>query len=966
MGKHFIPGWLTAGLILYTTIAATGQTISAPPVSTTSVCAGTSVNFTFSTTGTFPVGNAFKVRLLTAANILIQDLTETSLTSPIRATLPASLSAGSYRFQIAATSNSVLSGTNPITVAALPTLTLSGNTSLVAGSPASVLVSFTGTPPWSVTYADYKAGGAPDFYLSSTVTSANATVITPILFNSAPFDRTFIRAFADGRCGTSPLISGSATVVVTPLRLTAGPLSASYCPGSVVAVPFTTNGPLPTDAICQVQLSDATGNFQNGPIIGSSLATSPISATLPQNLNAGTGYRMQITLRPPTSPGTINYNDALVSVPAALTISRPTSPGVSDITFCIGTTVNALTATGTGLRWYADGGTQPLPAAPVPPNNQSSRYAVSQTVNGCESLRAVVNVTAAPTPSAPVDNSVSLCQGGQGQFSTAIPGARWYTAPTGGVGTAQPPTINNQVPGNQTYYVSQTINGCESNRTAVRVVVTPVPTSPAVQSAVAVCQFASPAPLSATGQSLTWYGQSGKLPSAPVPPTVSSGVLSYSVSQTVDGCESPLAALSVLVRPAPVFPTAQSVRYCVGDVPRSLTASGSGIRWYTTGTGGTAATSSPAFFTEQPDVKTFYVTQTDNNGCESQRLPVSVSVVAPPASPGVNPTQLLCQFARAVPLTATPNSGLIWQESGITGTSETAPTPVTTNPGSFTYAVSQRVGSCTSPPAVIVLTISRQPDRPSVTTPVNLCLGQTSTPLTAVAAGQLSWYTAPDKTGPKLQTVVPNTAQVSQTTYYVSQTDGFRCESEVTLIDVRVSPQATARLTGDGFINPGDSTAIRVRLGGASPWQFTDWTNARITTTDSLYLRWEKRTVPGAYTFAIRDLAGSCGAGNILNTYTLTVRAPLALQPQPARIALTVYPNPTTDALTIDWGEPITQPITLQLVSLDGRVVQHIIQETVSPAHTKQLQLQNQPAGVYLIRLQTSTQTLSSALVIKY
>ena len=113
------------------------------------------------------------------------------------------------------------------------------------------------------------------------------------------------------------------------------------------------------------------------------------------------------------------------------------------------------------------------------------------------------------------------------------------------------------------------------------------------------------------------------------------------------------------------------------------------------------------------------------------------------------------------------------------------------------------------------------PDAPGVVSPTAFCIGQTSTALSATATGRLTWYQKADRSGPAQSQVIANTDRSSVTTYYVTQTDNFGCESANSLLEVRVATKATARLTGDGAIYPGDSTAIRVRLTGDGPWSFT-------------------------------------------------------------------------------------------------------------------------------------------------
>ena len=74
----------------------------------------------------------------------------------------------------------------------------------------------------------------------------------------------------------------------------------------------------------------------------------------------------------------------------------PTIPTVANVSYCIGETATALTATGSNLKWYttvSGGGSNPT--APIPSTTSAgiSTYYVSQSDNYCESPRCIIQVT---------------------------------------------------------------------------------------------------------------------------------------------------------------------------------------------------------------------------------------------------------------------------------------------------------------------------------------------------------------------------------------------------------------------------------------------------------------------------------------------------------------------------------------------------------------------------------------------
>src|SRR6185295_20068212 len=97
-----------------------------------------------------------------------------------------------------------------------------------------------------------------------------------------------------------------------------------------------------------------------------------------------------------------------------------------------------------------------------------------------------------------------------------------------------------------TYYVSQTVSGCESGRTPVTVTITTtaLPTATSPQT---FCSNTNPtvANLTATGTTLQWYNVSTG--GSPLPGTTALISGTYYVSQTVSGCESGRTLVNVTI-----------------------------------------------------------------------------------------------------------------------------------------------------------------------------------------------------------------------------------------------------------------------------------------------------------------------------------------------------------------------------------------------------------------------------------
>ena len=395
------------------------------------------------------------------------------------------------------------------------------------------------------------------------------------------------------------------------------------------------------------------------------------------------------------------------AIPSAPTVTSP-------VTYCQGATATALSATGTGLKWYtaATGGTGST-TAPTPSTTATgtTNYYVSQTTNGCESPRTAISVTVNAIPSAPtVTSPVTYCQNSTATALSATgTGLKWYTIASGGTGSSLVPTQSTTTAGTTSYYVSQTTNACESPRATITVIVNAIPAAPTVTSAVIYCQNTTAGALSATGTNLNWYtSASGGTGSGttPTPNTTTAGTTNYYVSQTAMGCESPRATIVITVNAAPNTPSVTSpVTYCQNATAIALSATGAGLKWYTVATGGTSNTTAPTPSTSSVGNTNYYVSQTIS-GCESPRATIVVTVNAAPNTPSVTTPVTYCQNATATALSATGTT-LLWYSNATGGTgSTTAPVPSTTNAGTTNYYVSQTTNGCESSRATILVTVN--------------------------------------------------------------------------------------------------------------------------------------------------------------------------------------------------------------------------------------------------------------------
>lgn len=489
---------------------------------------------------------------------------------------------------------------------------------------------------------------------------------------------------------------------------------------------------------------------------------------------------------------------ALANEPAdCASVTKPTV--TSPVNYCIGQTAAALSAAGVSLKWYtqATGGTGNT-SAPTPStsNAGTTAYYVTQTINNCESTRAQIDVIVASQATPPTaTTSVEYCQGQTASALTAN-GAnlKWYTAPFGGTGVTTAPTPSTSAATLTSYFVSQTVNGCESSRTQINVNVKNRPDIPHTVASLNYCQGQTALQLSASGTALLWYntatGGTGTT-GAPIPSTSTVGTTAYFVSQTLNGCESNRAEIKVNVGTKTTAPSASNVEYCQGQTASPLAAVGNDLLWYTSSTGGESNTTAPTPSTASPNILSYFVSQTIS-GCESNRTQIMVTIRSKPSLPEVVNPPSYCQGDATNPLSAT-GSNLKWYDIAVGGTaSNTAPSPSSATARTVAYYVSQTVNSCESSRAMIPVTIKAKPVPPAVSGSVNYTQGQVPSALSATGTS-LKWYSSSTGGTGNLAAPTPSTTSTGSTSYYVSQTVNG-CESDRSLITVLVSPpsQVTA------------------------------------------------------------------------------------------------------------------------------------------------------------------------------
>ena len=753
----------------------------------------------------------------------------------------------------------------------------------------------------------------------------------------------------------SPVVPTPATTNVGTVNYYVSQTVGGGCESARVALPVTVNGipAAPTVgnasvALCQnTQSQPLTASGQNLKWYETATGGTSVNGVTPNMTTVGTKpYFVSQTVNGCEGPRT-SLTVTIKAQPAAPTATNA-------YTYCQNTTsVTALTATGSGLKWYNSGGSLGN-TAPTPKTNTPGTvsYFVTQSVEGCESTLTEIKVTTKPTPGAPGTSAMSVCQNSNASTLSATgQNLKWYASDTTKTGLSNAPTVATGQPGTLTYYVSQTIDGCEGPRTAITTTIKPLPTAPTVASAGPVycqnatasalmaggqalnwyrdatggaslgnsftpdtktagsftyyvsqtvngcegprntltvkinglpaapsatntysyCQRDPASPLTASGNGLNWSSQSGNIGNtAPTPSTDNPGTVSYFVTQSVDGCKSPSTEIKVTTKPTPGAPGTSALSVCQNEQARTLSAIGQNLLWYTAPSGGSGATDAPTLNTAQPGQTNFYVSQ-KIDGCEGPRAPLTATVKPLPAAPAVSPKNI-CQFAKAEPLSVA-GEGLTWylpdgSRSGL------APVINTDKGATFDVKVSQTVNGCEGPKATLTVSVLTTPAPTVGKSSVEFCQGAVSQPLEATGSN-LKWI---DPNG-NVTNIAPAPPTLNATqkadgdVYYVTQTGSNGCESPRAAIQVFVRAKPTLALAGATTVNLGLEVPIKLTFTSVGPYQYKLSNGVVGTATKDTTIR----VLPDqTTTYQVLEVSNRCGTGLPGNgaSVTITVKIP--------------------------------------------------------------------------------------------
>ncbi len=479
----------------------------------------------------------------------------------------------------------------------------------------------------------------------------------------------------------------------------------------------------------------------------------------------------------------------------ACTIVLPVANFTSDVTtVCAGGEVQFNSSTSTdalAFEWTFPGGTLVAPSTLTSPNpkvkySTAGSYAVTLKVrnfDGTDTKTVTGYILVSAIPPA-ITNTTPGTRCGAGSVTlgatTSFGTVEWYAAATGGTALGTGTTFNTPVIGSTTTFYAQAVNAvngtCKSaTRTAVVATVTAGP-NVTVTGGSRCGTGTVTLSASTTIGTLHWYadatgGTEIGTGTTFITPSISATTTYYVEGQS-SNCTTERMPVVATVNTAPtITATTPGSRCGTGAVTLSATASSGTINWYTAQTGGSWLASGTTYSPTISTTTTFYVSSTENS-CEGVRTAVVATINEVPAVASTTPGSRC--GAGTVTLSATASTGatLSWFAAATggtalgTGTSFTTPSISSTT----TYYVEAGNGTCNSSRIAVTATVNVT-SAPTGNSAQTFCQGELVSQLKTIGSN-VQWYDA--ATGGNL--IPGNTALVSGTTYYASQTVNS-CES---------------------------------------------------------------------------------------------------------------------------------------------------------------------------------------------
>ncbi|CAN5125677.1 hypothetical protein BH09BAC5_BH09BAC5_09420 [soil metagenome] len=433
----------------------------------------------------------------------------------------------------------------------------------------------------------------------------------------------------------------------------------------------------------------------------------------------------------------------------------------------------------------------------------SSMYAqyTGGSADGSSSFMASL-VLGTGSIAAPTAINDTICTGNTATLTATAPGGNyfWYTVATGGTPIDSGASFTTPVlVSTTTYYVETVLSGCTSPRTAVVVIVNPLPVI-LLSPNTSICAGQSVNLTVSGGTQYSWTSNPVGFTSTQTAITISPSVTTtYYVIATSSQCSSN-DSVTVTVNPLPVISLSNDSSICAGQTLNLLATGGTQYSW----------TSNPVGFTStqsqvlvSPVVTTTYYVSVSNGMCSS--VDSVIITINSPFTVTISGPSTTCS-GQPVTLIATGGAQYNWSSNpiGFSSMSDTVQVTPTVN---TVYYVSGTIGQCTS---IDSFNISIAPAPViNINSPSAVCTGASVT-LNASGGQTYLW-----NTGGTTSTLTVN--PTSTTTYSVTVTSSSNC-SAIDSVTVQVVQPPVASIFGGTATCTGMATTLSASGGSSYLW----------------------------------------------------------------------------------------------------------------------------------------------------
>lgn len=387
-------------------------------------------------------------------------------------------------------------------------------------------------------------------------------------------------------------------------------------------------------------------------------------------------------------------------------------------------------------------------------------------------VAVTVNSTVVPTVPAPTQE---FCNSGTVANLTATGTAlKWYAGATGGA----PLVATTVLVDDAIYYVTQTLDGCESARVAVtaNINITPVPGGEAAQS---VCGAGIIEDLVVTGDGIIWYDAATVGNVLTTDTALVNGTIYYA-SQTVSGCESARLAITatINVTPAPTGNATQA--FCGAGTVEDLVVVGDGVIWYDAATEGNVVTTDTALV----NGTIYYASQTIDT-CESL---VRLAVEAVVTTVLVDDLEDVTECSEYILPVLT--NGTYYTGAGGTGTVIAAGSAISQNATVYIYATAGTNPVCSAESSFVVTIVNVPAPTGDATQTIDVNVATDATIEDIVIdleeGGTVTWYATQEDAANGTNPLPATTVLVNGENYFATQTIGTCTSTEIFVVTIDV------------------------------------------------------------------------------------------------------------------------------------------------------------------------------------